>query len=153
MINLRLTPGALRLAAGRSIFTGMADVTHAGGIVMRLEDGRPRYLVVTAKNNPDRWLFPKGHIDPGETPEAAAEREVLEEAGVEATILKPVGLSEFEKNGGRRIRAQFFLMRYVRDGGPGEDRRRRWCAYEEAQALLSWETSRELLRRAHALIT
>ena len=138
-------------AAGRGIFTDMADVTHAGGIVMRFENGAPRYLVVTAKNNHDRWLFPKGHIDPGETPEVAARREVLEEAGVEATILKPIGLSEFDTNDGRRIRAQFFLLRYVRDGGPGEDRRRRWCAYDEAQTLLSWESSRELLRRAHAL--
>jgi 8-oxo-dGTP pyrophosphatase MutT (NUDIX family) len=129
----------------------MSDLTHAGGIVVRLQGDVPRYLIVTSKSNPQRWVFPKGHIDPGETPAAAAEREVLEEAGVDAKLVERVGSVEFKKDG-RDARVAFFLMQYARSLGPGEDRKRRWCRYEEAMELLSSESNRELLRRAHPLI-
>ena len=33
------------------------------------------------------WMFPGGHVDPGETPGEAAVREVLEETGIHATIV------------------------------------------------------------------
>ncbi|HUK55841.1 MAG TPA: NUDIX domain-containing protein [Nitrospiria bacterium] len=128
----------------------MSGLTHAGGIVVRLQGDAPRYLVVTAKNDALRWVFPKGHIDPGETPEAAAEREVREEAGMDAKIVEAVGSVDFKKDG-REARAAFFLMHYVRNAGPGEDRKRRWCPYEEALELLSSDANRDLLRRAHSL--
>ena len=128
----------------------MTELTHAGGIVMRLEEGSPRYLVITAKKNQDRWVFPKGHIDPGETPEIAAEREVLEEAGVEARILGSVGVTEIPRER-RTICVEFFLMEYVRNQGPGEGRKQRWCTYEETLALLSFDDLCALLRRSHSL--
>jgi 8-oxo-dGTP pyrophosphatase MutT (NUDIX family) len=129
----------------------MAEYTHAGGIVVRMEQGAPQYLVVTARRNPDHWLFPKGHIDPGETVETAAIREVLEEAGVVAGILSPVGSAEYETSDGQRVHARFFLMRYVGDSVAAETRHRRWCSYEEALSQLSWDVSRDLLRRAHTV--
>ena len=46
--------------------------THAGGIVVRLDDGVARFLLVTARRQPGQWVFPKGHIEPGETPYAIA---------------------------------------------------------------------------------
>jgi len=128
----------------------MADVTHAGGVVMRLDGGAPRYLVITSRSNGERWVFPKGRIDPGETAEAAAEREVLEEAGVAARILNAVGSSEYKKDG-RTVVVEFFLMHYLRVSGQGEDRKQRWCAYEEALELLSYDHTRELLRRSHLI--
>ena len=128
----------------------MPELTHAGGIVMRFEEGSPRYLVITAKKNPERWVFPKGHIDPGETPAIAAEREVLEEAGVEARILGSAGVTEVPKER-RTIWVEFFLMEYVRSQGPGEGRKQRWCTYEETLDLLSFDDLRGLLRRSHSL--
>jgi 8-oxo-dGTP pyrophosphatase MutT (NUDIX family) len=128
----------------------MAEPTHAGGIVIRIEGGVPRYLIVTTRSQPYRWLFPKGHIDPGETPERTAEREVLEEAGVEAKILAAVGMIEWKKDD-REIEVQFFLMQYVREKGRGEDRQQRWCVYDEALELLSFDNARAILRRAHTI--
>ena len=77
----------------------MFDYTHAGGIAYRVVEGLPQYLIVTAKKNPEHWVLPKGHIEPGETPEAAAIREVREETGVEAKITGLVGAVEFELAG------------------------------------------------------
>ena len=128
----------------------MPELTHAGGIVMRFEEGVLRYLVITAKKNQERWVFPKGHIEPGETPATAAEREVLEEAGVEGKILVSAGLTEVPKER-RTIWVEFFLMEYAGNRGPGENRKQRWCTYEETLDLLSFEDLRVLLRRSHSL--
>jgi 8-oxo-dGTP pyrophosphatase MutT (NUDIX family) len=47
-------------------------------------DDGPRFLVVRTKGG-KRWTFPKGHVEPGESERAAAERELREEAGVTGT--------------------------------------------------------------------
>lgn len=39
-----------------------------------------------------RWLPPGGHIEEGELPDAAAEREVLEETGLQVRLVGPTGL-------------------------------------------------------------
>ena len=67
--------------------------SHAGGVVVRTVDNELEYLLVAASDNRKVWVLPKGHIEKGETPEAAAVREVMKEAGV---------------------RVIFFLMQYTR---------------------------------------
>jgi 8-oxo-dGTP pyrophosphatase MutT (NUDIX family) len=42
---------------------------------------------VRARTSGDLWVFPKGHIEPGESVGEAAAREVREEAGVEALVV------------------------------------------------------------------
>ena len=39
------------------------------------------------KKKGDSWSLPKGHIDPGETPDEAAVREIREETGIEEVRL------------------------------------------------------------------
>ena len=59
-----------------------------GGVVL---DGR-KVLLVQVKNMKGKkiWTFPKGHIETGETPRQAALREVLEETGYKAAIIRPM---------------------------------------------------------------
>lgn len=59
-----------------------------GGVVL---DGT-KVLLVQVKSMKGRkiWTFPKGHIEAGETPRQAALREVLEETGHRAAILRPL---------------------------------------------------------------
>jgi 8-oxo-dGTP pyrophosphatase MutT (NUDIX family) len=128
----------------------MSELTHAGGIAVKNDNGVLRYLIVTAKKNRHHWVLPKGHIELGETMEQTAEREVMEEGGIEARLLDPVGTVEFREND-KSVRVKFYLMEYVRTKGEGEGRLRRWCTYEEALGLLSFDNARVLLRLAKPL--
>ena len=127
-------------------------LTHAGGIVARLVNGEREYLIVSSRRNPGHWVFPKGHIDPGEEPEETALRELREEAGARADIVAPVGENEFELPT-ERARVLYFAMRYRASCEPDEQREIRWCRYEDAIALLSFENDRELLRSARAVLS
>jgi len=67
----------------------MPKTTHgAGGIVLG-DHG----TVALVRNRKDTlWFFPKGHVEPGETDEEAARREIEEEAGLrELEIIDDLG--------------------------------------------------------------
>jgi 8-oxo-dGTP pyrophosphatase MutT (NUDIX family) len=121
-------------------------LTHAGGIVFRNSGQARQYLVITSSRGTE-WVLPKGHIEKGETPEAAAVREVREEAGVVAEILHALGTSEYRK-GSEQVRAQFYLMRAVGTAEMTEQRSIQWIRYREALELLSFPDMRRLLKRA-----
>ncbi|MGH7623018.1 MAG: NUDIX domain-containing protein, partial [Gemmatimonadaceae bacterium] len=53
----------------------------AGGVVYRVEDGRPLFLLI--RDSYRNWGFPKGHLEKGERAEDAALREVAEETGLD----------------------------------------------------------------------
>ena len=54
------------------------ETRSAGGVVI----GDNGMLALVKSTNSKSWLFPKGHIDPGETDEEAARREIMEECGL-----------------------------------------------------------------------
>lgn len=54
----------------------------AGGVVIRLRPGRPSELVLIRGGTVGALAIAKGLIEPGETPEQAATREVREETGI-----------------------------------------------------------------------
>jgi 8-oxo-dGTP pyrophosphatase MutT (NUDIX family) len=126
----------------------MPLIHQAGSIVVRLDRKEPQVLLVTAKRNPKNWIFPKGHIEKGETPEAAAIREMREEAGVVGTVIGPAGVAEYSFLGAR-ARVEYYLVRLTQEEGPPEDGRSRiWCGLDEALERLSYKNNRKLLRKA-----
>lgn len=62
--------------------TSTAAVSGAGGVVVNREG-----KVLVLGHSDGAWVFPKGHVEEGETSQAAALREVAEEAGVLAEVL------------------------------------------------------------------
>jgi len=65
----------------------------AGGVVVAEHDGRLEVALASRRTRSGElaWGLPKGLVEPGEEPEAAAVREVREETGLEATIRSFLG--------------------------------------------------------------
>jgi 8-oxo-dGTP pyrophosphatase MutT (NUDIX family) len=126
----------------------------AGGVVVR--DRECVVIVPTRRAADGRRVLalPKGHVDPGETPEATARREVREEAGVEATVREELGeVRYFYMRSGRRIAkvVTFFLLDYAAgsvDDHDHEVEEARWMALDEAVTALTYRGERDMAARA-----
>lgn len=74
------------------------EETSAGGLVVDRRDGETPHAALIGRT--DRrgrllWSLPKGHVEVGETNEAAAVREVAEETGITGRVLAPLGTIDF----------------------------------------------------------
>jgi bis(5'-nucleosidyl)-tetraphosphatase len=126
--------------------------THGGGVVFKLTSEGPRYLLVEASGTRDRWVFPKGHVENGETAAVTALREVTEEAGVRARPIRRLRRVD-QKQEGESITILYFLMAYAGRTTPLEKRRIRWLTFDEAIEALDLGKSRRVLRSADRLIS
>jgi 8-oxo-dGTP diphosphatase len=126
----------------------------AGGAVVRNSEV---IVIVPVKRDANRrrvLALPKGHLDGGETPEAAATREVTEETGVTAELIDKLGDVEYsyERRGRRRAkRVAFYLFEYRSGSLEDHDHEiedARWMPLEEAAEALTYPGEREIVRRA-----
>ena len=123
--------------------TTTRPLTHAGVVVFRKRNNQVLYLVISSSDGLN-WVLPKGHIDPGETPEVAALRELEEEAGVVGEIIAPLSTRNFIKSG-KGAAVKFFLVRETGATEAIEDRTIRWEEEAAAQQLLSFAEAKEAL--------
>jgi 8-oxo-dGTP diphosphatase len=120
----------------------VALVRAAGGVVVR--DGR---VLVVHRPKYDDWSLPKGKLEPGESWEDAALREVEEETGLQAELGAPLGSSHYEVAAGPKE------VRWFRMAAPGEPQARnevddvRWVTPDEAVTLLTHDRDRELVEK------
>jgi 8-oxo-dGTP pyrophosphatase MutT (NUDIX family) len=126
----------------------LTRVPQAGGIVLREDGDRLRVLLVRAKRDPGVWIFPKGHIEPGESAGEAAVRETREEAGVDGELVAPIGEPLEFHNGRSEVSVQYFLIRPLSESDECEGRAKRWFDVDDALAALQWENARALLKLA-----
>jgi 8-oxo-dGTP pyrophosphatase MutT (NUDIX family) len=129
----------------------MPVFTHAGGIVFRQQEGKIYYLIVRAKPDPSHWVIPKGHIEPDEAPEAAAVRELGEEAGVLARVRAPLGTMSFTYRG-KQVETIIYLLEYQGETQAQEERECRWGLFEETLELLTFPGTKALLGRAREML-
>lgn len=125
-----------------------ARVPQAGAIVFRHEDDRLRVLLVRSKKDPSIWVFPKGHIDPGETAAETALRETWEESGVTGDLGEPIGAPMEFDSGSRPVSVQYFVVHARDEEDSPEGRDKQWLSIDEALTTLAFETARDKLREA-----
>lgn len=71
--------------------------TSAGGVIIDVHEGQARIAIIARRNRAGRieWCLPKGHVEPGETLEETAAREVAEETGIEGRVLLTLGTVDY----------------------------------------------------------
>lgn len=127
---------------------GTADrpIEGAGGVAF---DPDGRVLVIRQRSGP--WVFPKGHLDPGENHLEAALREVEEETGVSATCPDPTRtwITRYVNTRGEHRAVTWFSLRA--DAGAVPVMRERqfpegaFVEVEEALDRLAYPEDRRLL--------
>lgn len=117
-------------------------IRAAGGIAVR--DGR---LLVVHRPEHGDWSLPKGKLEPGESWEVAALREVAEETGLQCMLGAELGRTHYE------VRGEPKEVRYFAVAAEGEARPQnevdevRWVEPADALALLTHERDRALVRQ------
>lgn len=129
----------------------MSNKEHsAGGVI--LEDGSVLLILVKNLKGDQVWTFPKGHLEPGETPEAAALREVSEETGWDCEITSPLYKAGYSFMRGEMLvdkEVHWFLVKRVGGDGlpktPDEVLDMKWLPLTEAETELIYKSDLDLV--------
>jgi 8-oxo-dGTP diphosphatase len=118
------------------------EVRAAGGVVVR--DGR---VAVVHRPKYDDWTFPKGKLDPGESFEQAALREVEEETGMRCRLGRELPSSMYTDPKGRPKVVRYWQMEAAAGEFAANDEvdELRWAEQAEARELLSYDRDRDVL--------
>ncbi|MFP5576622.1 MAG: NUDIX hydrolase [Acidimicrobiia bacterium] len=130
------------------------EVRAAGGVPWRRGAAGLEVLVIH-RSRYDDWSFPKGKLDPGESWEQAAVREVWEETGLVTVLGDELGRTTYHDRHGRRKHVRYWSMAVAADAGftPGDEvGERRWVPAGDAEELLTYERDRAVLERAAELL-
>ena len=125
-----------------------ALVRAAGGVVTRSGSEGVELLVVHRPRYDD-WSVPKGKVEPGETDEDAARREVEEETGYQCTLGDELATVRYIDRKGRQKQVRFWKMTVTgqSDWSPDDEvDERLWISPAVAATLLTYETDRALLK-------
>lgn len=132
----------------------MIEATSCGGVV--IYRGKILTLYKSYKNRYEGWVLPKGTVEEGEDFQETALREVREEAGVQASIVKYIGKSQYSfsiQNDVVEKDVHWFLMtansyyskpqreEYFVDSG--------YYKFHEAYHLLKFSNERQILETAY----
>lgn len=141
------TPSNLRRAAGAIVYHHNA------------QSDTPQILLICDQYG--NWTLPKGHLDPGETEEVAAQREVLEETGIDGELgafVERISYTVHKKGRSFPKQVAFFLMRsesqHVTPQAEEGISAAEWFAPADALARVSYPQVRDVLAQGlHMLQT
>jgi 8-oxo-dGTP pyrophosphatase MutT (NUDIX family) len=124
-------------------------IRSAGGVLHR--DG---LIAVVHRPHRGDWSLPKGKLEDGEDDATAAVREVLEETGRRAAIERDLGTVAYTVADGRPKTVRYYLMAAAADAAElaRDVDEVVWLAPDDAEALLSYGTDRDVLDRARPFL-
>jgi 8-oxo-dGTP pyrophosphatase MutT (NUDIX family) len=134
----------------------------SGGVGFRRAASGTEIVVIKPRGT-DRWQLPKGIVDPGESPEVTAIREVREEAGVDATLVGPISTIEYwyvgDDRDGARVRfrksVHFFLLAFSGghvDAHDHEVADACWLPLDAAVERLAFRNEKAVVERAREML-
>ena len=131
----------------------MKEAVSCGGVV--IYRGKVLLLYINYRNRYDGWVLPKGTMEPGETKEQTATREVKEESGANGEIVKYIGACEYEfRTQDEQVKktVHWFLMSgdsyYSKPQKEENFTDSGFYKYHEAYHLLKYENERCMLEEA-----
>ena len=132
----------------------MINATSCGGVV--IFRGKVLLLFKNYRNKYEGWVLPKGTVEDGEAFEETALREVLEESGAKASIVKYIGKSEYSFSVPEHVvekEVHWYLM--VADSYYSKPQREEYFVdsgfykYHEAYHLLRFANEKQILEKAY----
>jgi len=141
------------------------EPTHAGGVVYRTNGKTVEYLLVEASKDRTQWVLPKGHIEPGEDPPETAVREVREETGYWARVVRWIDNVQFGSHDNALV-TRFYLIEYVAamktkldkatktdvEVWSPENRQHIWLTLDKAKAKAEFAETKQLLDKAEVAL-
>ncbi len=147
-------------AQGRAPSRGRKPVKRArsaGGVVFRRENGQASILLL--RHESGKWMLPKGTIEPGETPEGVALREVAEETGIShVRVIADLGEERYyffwradDTYYDKTVR--YYLLEFLGDEEAAPQNEEgfvacEWVPLVEAMDRIKYKETREVVRRA-----
>jgi 8-oxo-dGTP diphosphatase len=122
-------------------------VRAAGGIVRRDGEDDAAEILVVHRPAYDDWSFPKGKLEPGESEEDAAAREVEEETGLVCRLDRELATTSYRDARGRPKTVRYWLMTPIggRLAAANEVDDARFVSLDDARALLTYDRDAELV--------
>jgi 8-oxo-dGTP pyrophosphatase MutT (NUDIX family) len=129
------------------VSSGLEPVLAAGGVVWRRNDHGGLEVVLVHRPRYDDWSLPKGKLDPGETDEQAAVREVEEETSLIAALGPELPTTTYLDRSGKHKRVRYWAMTVVsgRPAAANEVDRAEWVPMDEAADRISYQRDVEVL--------
>jgi 8-oxo-dGTP diphosphatase len=122
------------------------EILAAGGVVWRRRDDGELELAVIYRPKYDDWTLPKGKLDPGETFEDAALREVEEETGLRCRLGRRLEDTEYRDRHNRPKLVKWWAMEVeAGEFAPNKEVSELvWLTPAKARECLSYERDKEL---------